>query len=345
VVAALLAGSLAAAVASAPQVSARVTLSKVTALVWQGGPRPMLVAVGDGVLAGSTDAGDTWTRIDPGAPLARVPVLQSDRSGGLLVSTTSGYAERSAADGRWTPVPDLPTRGTLWFTPGNRDRVFVGDTGDQVTGADDRFQVSTDRGRTWVDLAKPAGYAPASLFVVDRGGTRLFAAGDRLARTRRVWRSGDAGLTWQDSGPCEVAPLRTCELLQDPHDPRVLYSVAQSVGIGGGGNLLTRSLDAGATWLGIEGKPLSFGEWILPTTPSTLLVQFSDATDSTRYVLDASVDHGATWTRVGMGLPREGAITALAADPGTPEVVVAIVERGGVYRSRDAGRTWTRAGR
>ena len=135
--------------------------------------------------------------------------------------------------------------------------------------------------------------------------------------------------------------LNGCVLLPDPADPRTLYLLHESVGIGGGGDLLDRTLDGGRTWTPLSLRSLVFQTNVLPTSPTTLLVRAYDTTNYRDYVMLASRDRGETWTRSGAGLP--GGVF-VAVDPARPGRIVGATPAGAIFRSVDAGRTWTPAG-
>ena len=97
------------------------------------------------------------------------------------------------------------------------------------------------------------------------------------------------------------------------------------------------STDRGAT---LARMPTSTGlysgsrVWSLLETPRGLMA----GTDSGIYLWDAA---GARWT----GLTSPNAVqmvTALAVSPGNPDVILAGAQPGALYRSEDAGRSWTK---
>ena len=60
--------------------------------------------------------------------------------------------------------------------------------------------------------------------------------------------------------------------------------------------------------------------------------------------MSLSRDGGATWQSFSGGLPFNKPIVALAPDPVDPETLYAATPESGVFKSTDAGATWTLAG-
>lgn len=135
-----------------------------------------------------------------------------------------------------------------------------------------------------------------------------------------VYRSADRGANWQKSAlPFKLGgnmPGRGMgeRLAVDPHDNDVLYLGAPS------GHGLWRSTDAGATWAEVTAFP-NPGNYV------------EDPSDTTGY---ASDNQGIVWVTFDESTGTPGSPT------GTVYVGVADTENS-VYRSTDAGATWTRA--
>lgn len=206
------------------------------------------------------------------------------------------------------------------------------------------------------------------VFVVGSSGSPT--AGDGLAgqgvRTLRringsvvagadggVYRSDDAGRSWQPSG-CEGRMV--WEIAAAPHDERVLYAGTQPAA-------LYRSEDSGRSWTQIEslGRVPGSGDWGLPSEPeaSRALAIVMDPARPDHYwvgvevggVLDTE-DGGETWRAGLVGYNPD--IHGIVRDPARPGVLYATTGFGrttdvqlresessaGVYRSEDGGRTW-----
>jgi photosystem II stability/assembly factor-like uncharacterized protein len=129
----------------------------------------------------------------------------------------------------------------------------------------------------------------------------------------------------------------------DPNDRDTGYAIVSGVGIGGGGNIVRRTTDAGLTWSELP-LPLSLSLTVLPTVPTTLLAQTFNFEGDGRYVLVSSTDRGDHWVRAGAGLPSNIPITNIAIDPRRPSRLFAGTNGRGVFRSVDAGATWRPTG-
>lgn len=211
--------------------------------------------------------------------------------------------------------------GAIAVAPSNPDIVYVG-SGEATMRPDlsigDGLYKSTDAGKTWRHLGLRDGQQIASIAVDPHNPDRLFVAvlGHPFGANaeRGVFRSTDGGQTFEkvlykneDTGAAQVA--------LDPADPNTVYAVLWAA----------------------RNAPVVIGPVRLHALPDTGLYK--------------SVDGGTTWNRIGEGLPTVeqglGRIR-LAVAPSNPKRIYASVggfgptARGGMYRSEDAGKTFTR---
>ncbi len=242
-----------------------------------------------------------------------------DRPNVFYVGAVNGGVWRTDDYGRtWTPVfDDQPSGsvGAIAIAPSNPDVVYVG-SGEGLQRPDlstgDGIYRSTDGGKTWRHLGLREGRQIPQIAVDPQDPRRLFVAvlGSPYGPgpERGLFRSTDGGETFQkvlykdeDTGAVDV--------VLDPADARTLYAVLwqarqgpwENAAFEGPGSGLFKSTDGGDTW-----KPLTNG---LPT--------FGED-----------------------GLGRIG----IAIAPSNPRRVFATVaakKKGGLYRSDDAGETWT----
>ena len=116
-----------------------------------------------------------------------------------------------------------------------------------------------------------------------------------------LWSLSTAGLTSQDVRAIAV----------DPSTPTTLYAATPG---GGGGGLMFKSLDGGASWQALAGYTggLVANLVVAPTTPtSTVWVAGTSA-------LYRSTDNGTSWTTLALGT---GGVTAVAVDAASPQTV------------------------
>ena len=242
------------------------------------------------------------------------------RPGTFYFGAVNGGVWRSTDYGRvWQPLFDgAPTGsvGAIDVAPSNPDIIYVG-SGEGMQRPDlstgDGIYKSVDNGATWTHLGLRDAQQIAKIIVDPVNPNRLFVAalGHPYGPNteRGIFRSVDGGQSFQrvlykdeNTGGAEV--------LFAPDDPNTVYAVLWEARQGpwengafqGPGSGLFKSADGGTTW-----KPLTAG---LPTFDKD-------------------------------GLGRIG----LAVAPGNPRRLYATVDAaraGGVFRSDDAGETWTR---
>ncbi|MHB8306124.1 MAG: WD40/YVTN/BNR-like repeat-containing protein, partial [Vulcanimicrobiaceae bacterium] len=235
--------------------------------------------------------------------------------GGVWKSTDYGRTWKPIFDGQ-----DTGSIGALAVAPSNPNVIYAG-SGEGLRRPDlsvgDGIYRSTDAGKTWTHLGLRDGQQINAIAVDPRDPNRLFAAvlGHPYGPNaqRGLYRSADGGKTWQkvlghgvDTGAVTV--------VIDPRDPDVVYA---------------------ALWASRNG-------------PWHFMRVYEHYRAGGLY---KSTDGGTTWTKLTRGLPlRVGRIgIAVGASPsaraGSPsQRLYAIVERPagcGVYRSDDAGASWT----
>ncbi|HTD61127.1 MAG TPA: glycosyl hydrolase, partial [Gemmatimonadaceae bacterium] len=177
-----------------------------------------------------------------------------------------------------------------------------------------------------------------------------------------VWRSGNAGRTWEAITDGQTfASIGALALA--PSDPRVMYVGAGEADMRSDityGNGMWKSADAGNSWthLGLDSTRQIARILVDPRDPNTLLVAalghaYGPNPDRGVY---RSTDGGQTWQKVLFRNDRTGAID-LAWDPKDPHTVYAALWEthrppwsqyppiegpgGGVFKSTDEGLTWT----
>jgi photosystem II stability/assembly factor-like uncharacterized protein len=177
-----------------------------------------------------------------------------------------------------------------------------------------------------------------------------------------IWKTTDAGVTWTPI--FEGQPAGSIGALAvAPSDPKIIYAGTGESDIRedlSSGNGVYKSTDAGLTWnhIGLEDTRQISRIVIDPQDPNIVYVGALGhvyAPNEERGVFK-STDGGAHWTRV-LGLGSEIGISDLAMCSSTPQLLFAAawhVRRApwseyapiegsgsGLYRSRDAGKTWS----
>jgi photosystem II stability/assembly factor-like uncharacterized protein len=179
-----------------------------------------------------------------------------------------------------------------------------------------------------------------------------------------IWKSEDAGRTWQPLFPAEGAAC-VDSLAIAPSNPKILYAGSGQVETRydiASGNGIYRSDDGGKTWrhLGLA-KAGAIGRILVdPTNPDVVVVAALGHIfgPNPERGLFRSEDGGKTWQKSLFVDDDTGAVD-LAADPGDFSVLYAAAWQArnypwlsyfhpdvgpgsGVFKSTDAGRSWTR---
>jgi photosystem II stability/assembly factor-like uncharacterized protein len=237
----------------------------------------------------------------------------------FYIGVVNGGVWKTTDAGRtWVPIfDDQPTGsiGALAVAPSDPRIIYVG-TGeaqqrpDLATG--DGMYKSTDEGRTWTHLGLRDTQQIAQVVVDPRNADRVFVAalGHPYGPNteRGIFRSTDGGRTF-DRVLYRDENTGGTDVLLDPSNPQVVYAALWQARQGpwengdfrGPGSGLYKSTDGGTTW-----KPLTTG---LPTWDADRL------------------------GRMGIGIA-----------PSRPSRLFLVVEarsKAGIYRSDDAGESWT----
>ena len=290
------------------------------------GGRVYVSRYGAGILH-SSDRGATWTR-GAGAPAdaARLAAVPGVLYAGTFADGQPGGPYRSRDGGAtWERV----SRGiralsvsALAVDPSDPDVLYAGT--DNVG-----LMRSADRGATWQAVAFPSQwgeYLGGYDILVDPSQRLVYA----IVSIDRLLRSEDGGETWRVFRLSN--PLFSLTL--DPRQPGALW---------GRGFGLFHSVDRGERWTRVT-VPDPSNQYLSkvqvdPRDPRILYASGYHGSDY-RPLLLRSADGGATWQRRDAGIGAK-VIIVLALDPAAPDILYVGTEDG-LYRSPDAGRTWTR---
>lgn len=172
-----------------------------------------------------------------------------------------------------------------------------------------------------------------------------------------MWKSENGGRSWKNIGLNDTRHIM--RIIIHPKNPNIIYCAALGHLFGPNTERgIFRSKDGGTTWqkiLFINDKTGACELVIDPTDPNTLVATFWNV-KRTPYSLESggagsgiykTTDGGDNWINISVnkGLPKDTigiiGITISAIDP---NIYYAIVESktGGVFKSIDAGKTWTK---
>jgi photosystem II stability/assembly factor-like uncharacterized protein len=189
-------------------------------------------------------------------------------------------------------------------------------------------------------------------------GTGSEAIRSNVILGRGVYKSSDAGRTWQHVGLPEVGQIGQLKI--NPKNPDIAYVAAIGKPFGWGSDRgVYRTKDGGKTWQKVlfindqtgvvsiainwqNPNELYAGAWRAQRKPWTI-VSGGPAAEGGVY---KTVDGGDHWTHMGNGFPDDliGKVWVDVAQS-NPKVVYAQVEakgaKGGLYRTNDGGASWT----
>jgi photosystem II stability/assembly factor-like uncharacterized protein len=233
---------------------------------------------------------------------------------------------------------------------------------------------TTDGGTTWVPLTDnqatlsmgAIALAPSNPNVIYAGTGEANNAGSNYGRGILV--SIDGGATWTMTGTSVFDRQAIARIAVDPTDPNTAYAAVNDFPSNGRdfaeGTGIYKTTNGGTTWTDVTPSLSSFDPYsdvmIDPSNHNTVYMAigdvFGDPYGTGGNGIYKSTDAGATWTKLGGGLPTDpnvmGRIT-LALAPSSPQVLYASMTGTGnpgstafgslfkMMRSDDGGATWT----
>jgi photosystem II stability/assembly factor-like uncharacterized protein len=218
---------------------------------------------------------------------------------------------------------------------------------------------TNDAGRTWQPIfdSQPAG----SIGALAVSGNVIYAGTGEadmrsdISQGNGMYRSGDGGRTWSHIGLEDSQQIG--KILIDPSDANVVYVAALGHPYAANEQRgVFRSRDGGKSWTKLLGDQ-NLGAIDLAFEPGNPRVLYAAmwATRRTPWSvyppsngpgsgLFKSTDGGEHWSQL-HGLPNNPGRIGVAVAPSNPQRVYAMVDasekEGGMYRSDDAGATWT----
>ena len=280
----------------------------------------------------------------------------------LLAVSTSGFAE-SEADAleglEWREIG--PYRGgrsaAVTGIPQDRETFYFGSTGGGVWK-------TTNGGGHWANISDGffggsigavavSAWDPNVIYV----GTGEKTVRGNVSHGDGMWKSTDAGKTWQHVGLDDSRHISRVRI--HPKNPDLVYAAVMGHLFGPNEQRgVYRSKDGGKNWQRIlfaneqagavdlvmdPGNP----RVLYATTWRVIRTPYSLESGGTGSGLWKSTDGGDSWESLAgkEGMPEAPlGISGITVSPSNPDNVYAIIEaaEGGVFRSQDAGETWKR---
>lgn len=301
-------------------------------------PATIYVSFGSSTLFKSDDGGASWTELDLGLGSDDIFSIDLDPHDPLtlLVGTEDGLRRTTDGGASWNEVGGGLGRWYckgVAFHPKQKDTVYAGTTGKG-------FFKSTDGGETFTPMSSglAAGWSQ-KIYAPPAGSGPVFA---QLGVG--LYRQDGPGAWTELQAP--FAPGKTVEIdgvLFDRQSPKRIYAHE--------GASWWRSEDAGRSWEAIEIPQPSMRDMMkgkLSSPSFTALAQ--DAGDPKIFyaggswmeetggaAVNKSANGGKKWEAAGTGIA--GDVTLLR--PAAAGVLYAVAGRDGVYRTGDAGKSWS----
>ncbi|GGD47996.1 VPS10 domain-containing protein [Muriicola marianensis] len=223
---------------------------------------------------------------------------------------------------------------------------------------------TTDDGITWTNIsdghfktgtvgAIAVSESNPNLVVVGMG--EHAARGVMTSMGDGVYKSTDAGKTWKHIGLEFTRHIS--DVVIHPTNPDIIFVAAQGAQYGPSEERgIYRSSDGGQNWEKVLYLDETTGASSLSMDIKNPLILYASMWQHRRYPwtmesggpmsgLFKSTDGGLTWDKMKAGLPKEFGKAGISVSRANPERVFAVIEaegeKGGVYRSDDAGKKWT----
>lgn len=276
------------------------------------------------------------------------------------VTSTVSFDQALYSGLRWRELG--PFRGgrscTVTGVPGQPNLYYFGTVGGGVWR-------TKDAGQTWENITDSYFGGTIGAVAVAESDPNVIYVGEGEQTLRNnvssgwgVWKSTDAGASWKHIGLSDSRHIARIRI--HPKNPDVVYVAAM-------GNLwkpnemrgVYKSVDGGATWkrvLYINDTAMA-GDLVMDPNNPRILYAATWNMKRNGYRMDSggpdsklwkSTDGGETWENLSdkPGMPKgTNGIIGVTVSPVNSNRVWAIIENTeapGVYRSDDAGKTWTR---
>jgi photosystem II stability/assembly factor-like uncharacterized protein len=336
-------------------------------------PKRMLQG-NDGGAYLSLDGGKSWRFLD-GMAIEQTYMVAADSRSPYDLCT--GLQDNSGWCGPSSVLSDSGVSGQDWFTVAGGDGQYTVPTpsdpniiyADSQDGSIRRLDLKTHEsifglpylhGPAYVDdlptyaqkirfnWTSPIAVDPKDVNTVYLGGSVLLKSIDG----GRNWKPISPDLTRNDKSKQQLpgGPIHYDISGAETYDTISSVQVSQSdpgvIWVGSDDGLVSVTRDGGSTWSKVT--PPHAPAWarvyqvdVSPSDPGTAYVAFDahQSSDNKPYAY-ATTNYGHSWRAIDSGLPADGSVMVVRADPDDSRVLVAGTLQG-VWVSRDAGARWT----
>lgn len=302
------------------------------------------VAWGDGIYK-STDAGGTWTNtgLERTEQIARIITHPTNKDivwvaaiGALWSSSPDRGVYKTTDGGRtWSKILYVDENtgcSDLVIDPKNANVLYAGmyerrrwPWTFRSGGPNGGVFKSTDGGKTWTKLGNglPTGLTgKIGLSIFPKNPNIVYAIVEAEGSQREpeknrngIYRSDDAGKTWKRQGVHSTRPFYYHEIMVDPEDPDLVYSLSTQ---------MMRSRDGGKTWQAMPNRiHVDYHAiWINPRDVNHIWVGNDGG-------VAVSYDKGATWRHSGNIIAAQ--FYAIGVDMATPYWVYGGLQDNGTW--------------
>ncbi len=264
-----------------------------------------------------------WTAIGPSGGTVNKIVYNPSTPNTVYAIAAGGFYRSLDSGATWQLVKSdfMNAPQDLAIDPSDSTRVYV------VAPNYPSLYVSTDGGATLSAVASlPTAITSAWQVAVSQNGTTLY-----VTSGMQVFRSTDRANTWQQrTAVGSYSAARVFKLVIDPTDSNTLYASASTSATDAG---IFATHDGALTWqlLTSGNESTSF--------PADFAI---NATNSSQIW---SAQYNGVWFSSNRGVNWTNAfatgVSAIAIDPSNPNILYAGTPYGSVFRTPDAGVTWT----
>jgi photosystem II stability/assembly factor-like uncharacterized protein len=273
----------------------------------------------------------TWRPLGPPGGDARTLAVDPSHPERVYLGTTDGHVFASRDGGNhWerlggaSMAPNAVVTSIL-VDPRNSATLFASGWTPEPDGEGGGVYVSHDGGSTWGQSGL-AGHALRALIQSPSHPDILIAGG-----LDGVFRSSDAGRTWERITPANDPELRNFDALAlDPRNPAMIYA--------GTFHLPWKTLDGGEHWIPIHEGMIDDSDVLsLAVDPANPERIFASACSG----IYRSNDSGMHWKKI-QGIPFSSRRTpVIQLDPSHPATLFAGTTEG-LWKTTDEGLTWRR---